>query len=240
MSSKVFCIGFNKTATTSITNILNQFGLETLHHGTWHHWVRDKQFAKLKHYDAFTDGQQKDFRVLDKKYPGSKFILNTRPLKNWLTSRWCHVETNKSTKRSTWISNEPTHIAQWTLERDDYHADVLEYFKDRSDDFAIIDLQTMNVKQIDIELKRVLEDVARKIPEGHINIPRSNPTSTSFKKHGTTIVAQGLRLAGIPEDQWNNNTCTQHFYDDKYPKNIKDTFYNRPNNTLWYTRFREN
>ena len=190
-SPKVFAIGFNKTATTSLTSVLQKFGLKTLHHGTWHHWVQQKQFNKIDPYDALTDGQAKDFRALDEHYPGSKFILNTRPLINWLVSRWCHVETNKRTRRSGWISNSEIDIAEWANKREDYHADVLEYFKDRPNDFCVIDLQTMNIKQVNENLNRILKGVAKQMPTLTLNsIPRSNPSSGSLKNQGKIAVQQ--------------------------------------------------
>ena len=46
--------------------------------------------------DAYSDilALSTNFDVLDRQYPGSKFILTTRDLDDWLDSRTRHVETN--------------------------------------------------------------------------------------------------------------------------------------------------
>lgn len=238
-SPKVFAIGFNKTATTSLTKILQQFGFNTLHHGVWHYWIRDGNFGKINQYDALTDGQAKDFRVLDERYPGSKFILNTRPLQSWLTSRWCHVQTNKNTKRSNWTQNGSDDIAEWALKREDYHSDVLEYFKDRPSDFCVLDLQTMNAKQVNTSLHGLLDSIAKKKPVLN-NIPRSNPSNNNMKKQGKQAVSEALTRIGMPEEQWNEPLVTQYFKDGNYPENIEEMLYVRfTNKHNWYQAFRK-
>jgi len=224
MSPKVFGIGFNKTATTSMTSMLKQYGLKTIHHGCWHHWVRDKQFSKFDNYDAFTDGQQKDFRVLDKKYPGSKFILNTRPLNSWMTSRWCHVETNKRTNRSSWKANSKEDLKSWAYSRDNYHAD-----------FMILDIQTMSVDEIFNDLDRVLKGVSTKIPSNR-SIPRSNSTNASLKNQGKKAVNDALEELGFTQEDKTSNIVSQYFYKNKYPKIFETNFYNNveTNPKMWY------
>lgn len=236
-SPKVFGIGFNKTGTTSLTNIFQQYGLKTTHHGGWHFWVKREQFNKFKNFDAFTDGQQKDFRVLDKKFPGSKFILNTRPLRNWLASRWCHVETNKRTKRSTWRANSTKDLMSWAYSRDNYHADVLEYFKDRPDDFMILDIQTMSKEDIFNGLDKVLQGVAKKEPRR--NIPRSNGTNASLKGKGKKAAEQALEELGLPEEDRAGNTITELFKNDAYPEDIEKLFYtnHKTKPQIWYEPF---
>ena len=237
---KVFAIGFNKTGTTSLASILRQFGLNTIHHGTWHLWLKNNQVHRFRYFDAFTDGQSKDFRTLDKMYPNSKFILNTRPLKSWLTSRWGHVEMNKIMKRSTWVQNQPKHVAHWALKRDDYHADVVEYFKDRTNDFSVIDLQTMSHDQVDSNLKRILSGIAKKIPN-KVNTPRANSTSSNLKKKGANVIVKALELVGMPEEDWTTNTVTQHFINDKYPADFQTEYYNTiaANKNIWYEIYRK-
>lgn len=236
---KVFAIGFNKTATTSLTSILQQFGLKTLHHGTWHHWIRDKKFSNFSRYDAFTDGQQKDFRLLDNLYPGSKFILNTRPLKDWLISRWCHVQVNKTTNRSRWQNNDPEHVAAWALERDDYHMDVLDYFKNRKNDFVLLDLQTMSPNQIDTTLKHLLSDIANTIPASPLTIPKLNSSNSTLRSKGKLVINDSLKSIGMPAAQWDTNTYTQYYSENKYPAHIKESFYtSRTPKEIWYKHYR--
>ena len=85
----MFCVGFNKTGTTSIEKVLNDFGYnmanqaraemltkECLDHGDYNRLVR------LCHlHDAFQDAPfsfKEVYKVLDREFPNSKFILTIR------------------------------------------------------------------------------------------------------------------------------------------------------------------
>lgn len=46
----------------------------------------------INQYGAFTDGDHFHFDQYYEKYPESVFILNTRPLRNWLISRYKHAK----------------------------------------------------------------------------------------------------------------------------------------------------
>ena len=56
----------------------------------------------LEEADAYSDilALSTNFDVLDRQYPGSKFILTDRDLDDWLDSRTRHVETNIERRRS--------------------------------------------------------------------------------------------------------------------------------------------
>ena len=45
----------------------------------------------IDEYDAFTDGSPYEFEKYYEKNPDSLFILNTRPIKKWLISRYKHA-----------------------------------------------------------------------------------------------------------------------------------------------------
>lgn len=47
-------------------------------------------------YDAFSDiGElSRRFRLLDRQYPGSRFVMTVRPLEAWVASRRTHAERN--------------------------------------------------------------------------------------------------------------------------------------------------
>jgi hypothetical protein len=238
-SPKVFAIGFNKTGTTSLTSILNSYGLKTTHDGGWHFWTVRNQFGKFSRFDAFTDGQQKDFRVLDEKYPGSKFILNTRPLQSWLASRWCHVENNKSSRRSKWTQNSKEDLMAWAYTRDNYHADVLEYFKDRPNDFMVFDIQTMAAADIYEGLDRVLKGVAKRFPTNK-SIPRSNPTRNNLKNKAKKCVEDALNELGMTEEDKLSNEVSQYFCDEKYSIEIEKRFYMaHKTNNLFYQPYKK-
>lgn len=117
MNTKIFQIGFNRTATTSLWKFFENNGLKSIHWNEGHlvdQMVRNMHLnvpllsnsyvfhdrkptaEKLEDIVFFSDmtrelGQYdaKDFyKQLDHDYPGSKFILNTRDVNSWIESRW--------------------------------------------------------------------------------------------------------------------------------------------------------
>lgn len=86
--AKVFCIGKNKTGTTSLAKALADLGYK-MGDQTEAEWISDKwyirDFSSLKKYckksDAFQDlpfSKKYTFIYLDQIFPGSKFILSMR------------------------------------------------------------------------------------------------------------------------------------------------------------------
>jgi len=94
---KVFCIGYNKTGTTTVESVLKSLGysmpkqkdqemtvVEELHLGNY-----KPLRALCSKYDAFQDmpfSQGVTYAVLDVMFPGSKFILTTRDSNEWFES----------------------------------------------------------------------------------------------------------------------------------------------------------
>jgi hypothetical protein len=91
--NKVFCIGCNKTGTSSMHRLFTELGLRSFHGYYSHIPVNDPLFRE---YQCFSDGDQHDFALLDRSFPGSKFIVTTRPLDDGLVSRIRHVEMRRS------------------------------------------------------------------------------------------------------------------------------------------------
>lgn len=85
---KIFCIGANKTGTTSIEQVFRTLGLKVGNQAKaellLHDWAR-RDFRKIIRYcrwaEAFQDipfSYPDTFRAVDAAYPGSKFILTVR------------------------------------------------------------------------------------------------------------------------------------------------------------------
>jgi Sulfotransferase domain len=104
----VFGIGLNKTGTISLHEALETLGYRSLHWGGQSSRLAvetaisegDPLLEHLGDYNAFSDIQRLSvsFDVLDRQYPGSRFILTTRSLDGWLDSRRRHVERNVARK----------------------------------------------------------------------------------------------------------------------------------------------
>lgn len=89
---KIFCIGFNKTGTSSLNRFFLAHGMISLHHPRWtrYSWM-DDGYRYLRESQCFTDGETPCFYALDKWFPNALFILNTRSERPWLHSRVKHV-----------------------------------------------------------------------------------------------------------------------------------------------------
>ena len=159
MMNKIFCIGLNKTGTTSLHQAFEILGLKSVH------FVDDKGnnikdiiqenylagndiLKGLEGYDAFTDWDNSRnsveiFKEFDKQYPESKFILNTRELNSWLDSRENHVKRNQATKEKnpdadiTWLEVDRE---GWEMQFRSHHDEVYKYFDGRNDDLLVIDV----------------------------------------------------------------------------------------------------
>jgi hypothetical protein len=111
---KIFCIGQNKTGTTSLTRALSILGYRLCPEDIMYNFgsvhFKDFQDGKfdgilnlVNQYDVFEDRpwNHTDFyKVLDKTYEGSKFILTTRDAEQWWDSyiRW----NNKIGLKESW------------------------------------------------------------------------------------------------------------------------------------------
>ena len=143
---RIFGIGLNKTGTTTFGEALTILGFRSLHFGgdDAHLAVRraiDDDVPLLSYldpsYDAFSDIGllSRRFRMLDQQYPGSHFVLTTRPLADWIDSRRRHVERNLEKKARG--EYEGTFLVideqKWTDEWNHHHGRVHDYFGARPD-----------------------------------------------------------------------------------------------------------
>jgi hypothetical protein len=148
----VFGIGLNKTATSSLHAALTILGFRGLHDGgsDVHDAVRAAIEAERpllsdldQDYDAFSDIGllSRRFGILDRQYPGSRFIFTIRPIDQWLDSRRRHVERNQARKaagiyRGTFlVVDEPKWINEW-----EHHNKRVRAYFDGRPDFLEIDL----------------------------------------------------------------------------------------------------
>jgi hypothetical protein len=133
MNKKIFVIGFNKTATSSFHALFNLLGINSVH--------TDKPVMEIiDNYEAFTDGYHLKFTDYFNKYPDSLFILNTRPIKKWLISRYKHAVTEDWRDCWCWpVSENLTNI--WINEREYHFKNVLEFFKEKSKQLLILNIE---------------------------------------------------------------------------------------------------
>ena len=151
---RVFGIGMHKTGTSSLHSAFGELGLNSAHWNTalWARRVCEEmatgRSATVESHYAFSDLPfPLLYRELDKAYPGSKFILTTRPETDWLRSVRDHWNPDINPWRKDWDIAPFTHVlhqrlygrktfdADTFLERYRRHnAEVREYFKSRPGD----------------------------------------------------------------------------------------------------------
>jgi hypothetical protein len=155
---KIFCIGLNKTGTSSLHRAFEILGFSSVHHVSKEGYLQvimhenklnnKKLLTGIDHYDAYSDWAMTNtkhfFKTLDKEYPGSKFIYNTRPVDDWIKSRTAHVKSfdnleklQKEQPENNWF-NLRTDI--WKQEFKEHEEDVTSYFKERKADYLHFDV----------------------------------------------------------------------------------------------------
>ena len=153
MSGKIFCIGLNKTATSSLSAALRLLGYRTFHNGSAEtnrrvdraHLEGVPLLTYLGHqWDAYADVQalNERFDVLDRQYPASKFILTTRDIDGWVASRERHVRMNQERAAAGEYDGDLLTVDRdgWVEEREAHEGAVRDYFTGRPDDLLVMDI----------------------------------------------------------------------------------------------------
>lgn len=150
---KVFCIGFQKTGTSSMRDALEQLGYRVT--GVF---GRQTPLTELREtfvatgleiadqYDAVEDMPWPlMFRELDAQFPGSKFILTLRETDRWYKSIADHFGPNPyHIQQLTYGDDAPAPVGHESRYREVYerhNREVLDYFADRPQDLLIMRLE---------------------------------------------------------------------------------------------------
>ncbi len=146
--SKVFGIGFHKTATSSLAAALYTLGYNV----TGYFGVHDPDISQTVYRQAYDLADRFDaaqdtpwpvlYKELDQRYPGSKFILTYRDTDVWLNSVVKHFKRHHIPAHQ-WIYGVPTAADYEEVYRrryEEHNQSVVDYFKNRSGDLLVIDL----------------------------------------------------------------------------------------------------
>ncbi|MCF8112073.1 MAG: hypothetical protein K9J85_11380 [Desulfobacteraceae bacterium] len=148
MAPKIFCIGFHKTGTTSLSIALRTLGYRV----TGPNGIKDPDIEKnvftmayrlVEKFDAFQDNPWPIiYKELDKDYPGSKFILTLRDSESWIKSQVRHFGRQETPMRR-WIygvgcpeGNEAIYLKRF----EEHNEGVMKYFRERPQDLLVLDL----------------------------------------------------------------------------------------------------
>lgn len=145
-SGKVFCIGFQKTGTSSLRDALKQVGYSVT--GVFGRDVPLDELRRTYVERGLEIAQQFDavedmpwplmFRELDAAFPGSKFILTIRETDRWYRSIATHFGPNPyHIQQLTYGDDAPApvgHEEHYREVYDAHNAAVREYFAERPGD----------------------------------------------------------------------------------------------------------
>lgn len=141
-NSKVFCIGFNKTGTTTIGKSLEILGYRntSFNKKIFRKYYKSNQIDKVLDYMARFDSaddlpwlKEDMIPILDRSFPKSKFIYLIRDEESWKKSlrNWSFNRTGKYPDLEMRLKSFRKHKEF-----------VLNYFEDRKDeDFIILDVK---------------------------------------------------------------------------------------------------
>jgi len=163
---KIFQIGPSKCGTTTLSTFFNANGVKSVHHdsGKLAESIYNNHFnnqvllsAPYDGYIGYFDMQSINtnppifipkilFKELDRQYPGSKFILNTRDKDNLLKSiSAVQVGNGMNYLEATAMQfnrSQDEVLQYWLEEFNAHNKEVLEYFKDRPDDLLVFNIET--------------------------------------------------------------------------------------------------
>ena len=138
---KVWGIGLARTGTTTLCEVFRRPGYETVLH--------NPHFPLLETADAAADNECALFyRYLDYRFPGSKFILTTRALEDWLESIKFILDIYPVSSRQQNVAIFRRMTLYGTVSFDElkmtrtylrHHAEVRHYFRERPDDLLEVD-----------------------------------------------------------------------------------------------------
>jgi len=145
---KVFGIGFQKTGTDSLGKAFEILGYkvcgcrgylaENIKRGDL-----ETVFNMAEQYSAFQDVPWAIlYKELDRRFPNSKFILTIRDPDKWIKSNVNYFRDEETEMRKIiYGGGGPKGNEQKFLDRYNRHnREVVEYFKDRSNDLLVMDL----------------------------------------------------------------------------------------------------
>jgi hypothetical protein len=165
---KIWIIGFNKTATTSIHHLIQASGYRSWHQSITH-WgsiakiIERNALAGLPILgeadtgDAYSDlcflrdgkfvEANKWFKEIYEEYPDAYYVLNTRPMGNWIKSRVNHGDFLQRYIAWTDCSTREEALEQWRANYRSHHAEVESFFKGKKN-FLKFDIEEDDIKTL--------------------------------------------------------------------------------------------
>ncbi|MEI7801243.1 MAG: sulfotransferase family protein [Bacteroidota bacterium] len=149
ISPKIICVGYQKTGTTSLRKALIDLGykIEGNNHSLLIPLLKgrfDVVLNFIDKVDAVADNPwPKIYKELDAAIPGCKFILTLRDEESWFKSVSNHIGDLRNPMHE-WLYGKGKGVPKYNKEDvmkvyRDHIIELKEYFKNRTDDFLILD-----------------------------------------------------------------------------------------------------
>ncbi|MDP1733377.1 MAG: sulfotransferase [Sulfuritalea sp.] len=207
--AKVFGLGLSRTGTTSLHIALVLLGIPSIHYpaDAASHWLSGRfDTDPLADFDACCDLPTPTyFRQLDLAYPGSKFILTTRDIDNWLDSAERHFSGAPPPSQQT-LLRDFIRVATYGVYQFDrgrfrdvyerHHDAVRRYFADRPQD--ILELAVTS-GQGWADLCTFVEKPAPDMAFPKLRSPFISPLD--FVKRGELVQKQALLLQMLANER---------------------------------------
>jgi len=184
---KIFGIGLSKTGTSSLAQALQILGFRTLDNMGASRYVAGDlssiDLEKVEAHDALTDTPIPSFyRELDRRYPGSKFILTVREREGWLKSCMKQfslrfAESQSEPNKRLFVDLYGTNVfdaEKFARGYDRFVVGVTEYFRDRTDDLLVLNVTAGE------GWERLCPFLAKPVPD--IPFPKANVTQIRWMK----------------------------------------------------------
>ena len=173
--TKVFGVGFHKTGTSTLNDVLQILGYRVC--GNKNVLAKDllnNDLSRLdsffEEYDAFQDNPWPLlYKEFYQKYPESKFILTTRDEDKWWNSLLNHFGSEHTPMRQ-WIYGNGVPEGNEPLYRERYrqhNKEVIDFFSDKPEQLLVIDW-----KENDSKWERICEFLEKPVPQS--NFPHAN------------------------------------------------------------------
>lgn len=163
---KIFQIGFNKCGTTSFHAFFEANGIRSVHYanGKLADVMRRNlelgaaPFAGLEHYTAYSDvfggpGKpifegQLHFTTLFTHYPRALYVLNVRPVDNWIASRLNHGKMASRYMKEYRLRSVDELVARWRNTWYQHLMAVESFFTDKPGQFLRVDIEADDVGRL--------------------------------------------------------------------------------------------
>ena len=179
----IFGIGLGRTGTRSLTEALCLMGFKAVHWDDRGQHVLDRWYESEvclpTDLDAFIEGPfVRWWRMADRLYPGSRFILTTRDKSEWLASveRW--MKRNNPQSGDEWFHRRLLfwgttrfHRELFSAAWDEHHETVSQYFADRTD-LLVLDIAATPPAALWSALSHFTGRAAPNVPFPHRNQSR--------------------------------------------------------------------